>query len=77
MVTPAESAAERMRLLNAARDAGYLASLALADTGESDTAAGRALLDAICALDEAVRQYGARHKEKMRAAFAEFLKTNP
>jgi hypothetical protein len=73
MTTPTESAIEKMALLNAARDAGYLATRALIDAGDDNTPTGRALIDAFCAFDESVSQYAHRHKQRMQTAFDLYL----
>jgi hypothetical protein len=75
MTATTESAVEEMALLNAARDAGYLAILALIDAGDDDTPTGRALIDAFCALNASVREYAVRHKQRMQTAFDQYLAT--
>jgi hypothetical protein len=73
MTTPTESAVERWRLITEARGTAYRAFRQLADDDEADTPAGRLLADAVLSLDSALRVLGPLHKERMTAAFDQYL----
>jgi hypothetical protein len=59
MTTPTESAVERWRLITEARGTAYRAF--------------RQLADAVLSLDSALRVLGPLHKERMTAAFDQYL----